>query len=50
MDVSETTVRQVLKELHRNGVVRREKDGQQAQFALNREFIERRIEVAELDA
>jgi predicted nucleic acid-binding Zn-ribbon protein len=50
MDVSETTVRQVLKELHRSGVVRREQDGRQQQFALDREFLERRIEVAELDA
>jgi predicted nucleic acid-binding Zn-ribbon protein len=50
MDVSETTVREVLKELHRSGVVRREKDGRQTQFALDREFLERRIEVAELDA
>jgi predicted nucleic acid-binding Zn-ribbon protein len=49
MDVSETTVRQVLKELHRSGVVRREQDGQQQQFTLDREFLERRIEVAELD-
>lgn len=50
MDVSETTVRQVLKELHRSGVVHREQDGRRQQFALDREFLERRIEVAELDA
>ena len=50
LDVSETTVREVLKELHRSGVVRREKDGRQTRFALDREFLERRIEVAELDA
>ena len=50
MDVSETTVREVLKELHRSGVVRREQDGRQQQFALDRKFLERRIEVAELDA
>ena len=50
LDVSETTVREVLKELHRSGVVRREKDGRLTRFALDREFLERRIEVAELDA
>jgi predicted nucleic acid-binding Zn-ribbon protein len=50
LDVSETTVREVLKELHRSGVVRREKDGRKTRFALDREFLERRIEVAELDA
>lgn len=32
------------------GVVRPEKDGRQTQFALDREYLERRVEAVELDA
>jgi len=46
-DVSEGTVKKVLRALFDAGVVQREKDGRSYRYALDRDFLERRIEVAE---
>lgn len=46
-EVSETTVRQVLKELHRTGIVRRKTSGRKQVYALDEEFLQRRIDVHE---
>lgn len=43
----ETTVRQACKALFEAGVVRRENDGRSHQYALDEDFLERRIQVAE---
>ncbi|WP_197075881.1 helix-turn-helix domain-containing protein [Halostagnicola sp. A56] len=44
---SETTVRQACKALFEAGVVRRESDGRAHAYALDEDFLERRIQVAE---
>jgi len=46
-DVSDATVKKVLRALFDAGVVQRKKDGRNYQYALDEEFLERRIEVAE---
>ena len=48
-DVSETSVRKVLKELHRSGVVETEQKNRAQAYKLDREFLERRIEVADAE-
>ncbi|MDJ1433979.1 DUF87 domain-containing protein [Halostagnicola sp. A-GB9-2] len=47
---SDTTVRQACKALFEAGVVRRENDGRAHAYALDEDFLERRIEVAEQQA
>jgi hypothetical protein len=46
-DVSERTVRGVMSELHRSGILQTETQGRATAYRLDREFLERRIEVAE---
>lgn len=46
-ETSESNVKTVLRDLFDAGVVRREKDGRSYEYELDRQFLERRIEVSE---
>lgn len=49
-DVSESTVREVLKELHRSGILNQSTKDRAKSYRLDREFLERRVEVAQQQA